>query len=274
MLSMARGCRLSARVFFLISLPVSRFPLLVSAWKPHGTNFYPMSGRPPHRLVNSQTITAQPSPGSLQSWPPCRTEPSSSWPRRQPSSWPPLPLFCGVPPTVPDLWECWSRSVAFNPRVKRFFGRRCFVLPRSCSACPSPSLLWLYGFLPSLSDGAPGGQKSRRRSINQSSEGFRVARYELSQRDSYWAKASSEKNTISKNKKIENLCAFFTFVVERYLFFKQLVKKETYNPIFEADEFLLVLLPLLKVDVNQSVQLQQVLLHTLPVDVLMGWRSC
>lgn len=47
-LSTVRGCRLSARVFFLISLPVSRFPLLVSAWKAHSPLVTSPSSPPRH----------------------------------------------------------------------------------------------------------------------------------------------------------------------------------------------------------------------------------
>lgn len=41
-----------------------------------------------------------------------------------------------------------------------------------------------------------------------------------------------------------------------------------YNPLFEADQLLFLFLPLLKVDINQSLQLQKVFLHPFPMDVL------
>lgn len=42
----------------------------------------------------------------------------------------------------------------------------------------------------------------------------------------------------------------------------------SHNPLLEADELLLLLLPALKVNLDQSLQFHQVLLHPLPVDVL------
>lgn len=42
----------------------------------------------------------------------------------------------------------------------------------------------------------------------------------------------------------------------------------SHNPLFEADDLVLLLLPALKVNLNQSLQFHQVLLHPLPVDVL------
>lgn len=41
-----------------------------------------------------------------------------------------------------------------------------------------------------------------------------------------------------------------------------------YNPVFESNQLLFLFLPLLKVDVNQGLQFQEVFLHPLPVDVL------
>lgn len=47
-------------------------------------------------------------------------------------------------------------------------------------------------------------------------------------------------------------------------------KIDTYDPVFERDQLLLLLLPVLKVSLDQRLQLIQVLLHALPVDVLWG----
>ena len=44
--------------------------------------------------------------------------------------------------------------------------------------------------------------------------------------------------------------------------------KGTHDAILQTDKFLLFLLPLLKVNVDQCLELQKVLLHSLPVDVL------
>ena len=43
-----------------------------------------------------------------------------------------------------------------------------------------------------------------------------------------------------------------------------------YNSFFQCNQLLFLFLPLLKVDINQSLQLQQVFLHSFPVDVLTG----
>lgn len=98
-LSMPSGCLLSARVFFLISLPVRRLPLLDSAWnRTHTVHSHPLYL---HRYINTLTITSTavwPWPGSLRNWLPCRRALSFSWRHHQPSSWLPLPLFCDVPP--------------------------------------------------------------------------------------------------------------------------------------------------------------------------------
>ena len=45
---------------------------------------------------------------------------------------------------------------------------------------------------------------------------------------------------------------------------------KTYDPVNESDEILLVLLPLNEVGLDQSLQLGQILLQTLPVDVLQS----
>lgn len=42
----------------------------------------------------------------------------------------------------------------------------------------------------------------------------------------------------------------------------------SHNPLLEADDLLLLLFPALKVDLDQSLQFHQVLLHPFPVDVL------
>lgn len=46
------------------------------------------------------------------------------------------------------------------------------------------------------------------------------------------------------------------------------IDESFYNPVFESNQLLFLFLPLLKVDINQGLQLQQVFLHPLPVDVL------
>lgn len=104
-LSMPIGCRLSARVFFLISLPVIRLPLRDSAWERtdtvHSNPLY-------HCLHLYISVTAKmimivwPWPGSLQSLFPCQKALSSSWLHHQPSSWLLLLLFCDAPP---DKWR-------------------------------------------------------------------------------------------------------------------------------------------------------------------------
>lgn len=46
-----------------------------------------------------------------------------------------------------------------------------------------------------------------------------------------------------------------------------------YNPIFETNQLLFLFLPLLKVHVDQSLQLQQIFLHPLPVDILASQHT-
>lgn len=46
-----------------------------------------------------------------------------------------------------------------------------------------------------------------------------------------------------------------------------------YNPIFETNQLLFLFLPLLKVHIDQSLQLQQVFLHPLPVDILASQHT-
>lgn len=41
-----------------------------------------------------------------------------------------------------------------------------------------------------------------------------------------------------------------------------------YNPVFESDQLLFLFLPLLKVDINQSLQLQKIFLHPFAMDIL------
>lgn len=103
-LSMPSGCRLSARVFLLISLPVRRLPLFDSTWNTtHTTHTHTFLSHPLYHHLLFITVTiistaVQPWPGSLQSLLPCQTALSSSWRRHLPSSLLPLPLFSGVPP--------------------------------------------------------------------------------------------------------------------------------------------------------------------------------
>lgn len=50
----------------------------------------------------------------------------------------------------------------------------------------------------------------------------------------------------------------------------------THNAVFQSNKLLFLLLALLKVHVNERLQLQQVFFHALPVDVLQDsvWGPC
>lgn len=56
---------------------------------------------------------------------------------------------------------------------------------------------------------------------------------------------------------------------------EKIVKEMHYNPFFEPNQLLFLFLPLLKVNINQSLQLQKIFLHPFSMNILTGtsWNT-